>query len=231
MEFIYNFGEKNKRFVHFLFSCAIFQIMEKQEEIKEKILDAAYERFSKYGFGKTTVTEIAGDCSMSASNLYRYFENKNDIGAGVGVRFTECEEKAIRQEMRQPCSNEAKRLERIIVATLRYLYNEFASRPHIMELVDFVIKERYDLAEKYKDVHISMVAEVLALGNASGEFDVKDVVEMAGTIKMAVASFNDPAIIGVMMECAKHDDYYKLENMERVAKRVVGILVDGLKKR
>jgi len=215
----------------FHFFCAIFQIMKKQEEIREKILDAAYERFSRYGFGKTTVTEIAGDCSMSASNLYRYFENKNDIGAGVVIRFTECEEKLIREEIRQPGLDAAKRLESLVVVILRYIYNEFASRPHILELVDFVIKERYDLAEKHDDMLVSLITEVLALGNASDEFNVTDVVAMADTIKMAVVSFTDPAIIGISMECSKHNDCYKLENMERMAKKVVRLLVDGLKKR
>lgn len=205
--------------------------MEKQVAIKEKILDAAYERFSRYGFGKTTVTEIAGDCSMSASNLYRYFKNKNDIGACVVTRFTEFEENLIREEIRQPSLSAAKRLERLIIAILRYIYNEFATRPHIMELVYFAIKERYDLAEKHEDMHVSFIAEALAMGNASGEFNVKDVVAMADTIKMAVASFTDPAVIGITAECAKQDDYYKLENMERMAKKVVRLLVEGLKKR
>ena len=45
-----------------------------------RILAAAYARFQRFGFGKTTMAEIAGDCGMSAANLYRYFENKEDIG-------------------------------------------------------------------------------------------------------------------------------------------------------
>ena len=205
--------------------------MKNQEEIKERILDSAYERFSRYGFGKTTVTEIAGDCSMSASNLYRYFENKNDIGAGVVIRFTECEEKLIRQEIRQPGLDAAKRLEKLVIVVFRYIYNEFTSRPHILELVDFVIRERYDLAAKYEDVLVSLIAEVLALGNASDEFNVTDVVATADTIRMAVAGFTDPAIIGIFIECSKQDNCYKLENMEEMAKKVVDLLVDGLKKR
>lgn len=206
--------------------------MEKREEIRKRILVAAYDRFSRYGFGKTTVTEIAGDCSMSASNLYRYFKNKNDIGAEVVVKFTECEKKRIREEIGgQPGFSAAKRLESLVIVILRYIYNEFATRPHILELVDFVIKERYDLAEKYEDMQISFIVEALALGNATDEFNVTDVVEVADTIKMAVVSFTDPAIIGIIVECAKKDDYYKLENMELMAKKVMRLLVEGLKKR
>ncbi len=44
------------------------------DEVRERIVEAANARFSHYGFNKTTLAEIAGDCSMSTTNLYRYFE-------------------------------------------------------------------------------------------------------------------------------------------------------------
>ncbi len=46
------------------------------ETPREKIMEAAMARFSYYGFGKTTMAEIAKDCGMSAANIYRFFENK-----------------------------------------------------------------------------------------------------------------------------------------------------------
>jgi len=53
------------------------------ESTREQILSAATGRFERYGYGKTTMAEIAGDCEMSAANLYRYFESKLDIGAAL----------------------------------------------------------------------------------------------------------------------------------------------------
>jgi len=49
------------------------------EETRQLILDAAFERFGHYGYNKTTMVEIAQDVGMSAANLYRYFENKQEI--------------------------------------------------------------------------------------------------------------------------------------------------------
>ncbi|MBT3172542.1 MAG: helix-turn-helix transcriptional regulator, partial [Rhodospirillaceae bacterium] len=51
------------------------------EDTQAQILQAATERFRHYGYRKTTMAEVARDCSMSAGNLYRYFESKSDIGA------------------------------------------------------------------------------------------------------------------------------------------------------
>lgn len=45
-------------------------------ETRARILAAAERRFKHYGFAKTTIVDIASDCSMSHANVYRFFRNK-----------------------------------------------------------------------------------------------------------------------------------------------------------
>jgi AcrR family transcriptional regulator len=52
---------------------------EPQETKKTQILDAAYKRFSHYGYSKTTMKEIASDLSMSKALLYYYFPDKSQL--------------------------------------------------------------------------------------------------------------------------------------------------------
>jgi AcrR family transcriptional regulator len=55
-----------------------------QQDIKrEKILDAAHDRFLHYGYSKTTMNEIAGDISMSKALLYYYFPDKSELYVAV----------------------------------------------------------------------------------------------------------------------------------------------------
>ncbi|MVN21700.1 TetR/AcrR family transcriptional regulator [Mucilaginibacter arboris] len=54
-----------------------------QEIKKDQILNAAYRRFSHYGYSKTTMNDIAGDLSMSKALLYYYFPDKSRLYAGV----------------------------------------------------------------------------------------------------------------------------------------------------
>jgi AcrR family transcriptional regulator len=55
-----------------------------QQDIKrEKILDAAYNRFLHYGYSKTTMNEIAGDLSFSKALLYYYFPDKSQLYIAV----------------------------------------------------------------------------------------------------------------------------------------------------
>jgi AcrR family transcriptional regulator len=50
-----------------------------QDIKKEKILEAAYNRFLHYGYSKTTMNEIAGDICMSKALLYYYFPDKSQL--------------------------------------------------------------------------------------------------------------------------------------------------------
>ncbi len=43
------------------------------------ILEAAQKRFIHYGYGKTSLDEIAGDLGIGKATIYHYFKNKEDI--------------------------------------------------------------------------------------------------------------------------------------------------------
>ncbi|MGL4635779.1 MAG: TetR/AcrR family transcriptional regulator [Beijerinckiaceae bacterium] len=53
---------------------------------KNRILDAAERCFVQTGFHKTTMQDVAAECSMSPGNLYRYFPSKDAIVAGLAER-------------------------------------------------------------------------------------------------------------------------------------------------
>jgi AcrR family transcriptional regulator len=61
--------------------------MNETTDTREQILDAAMERIHHYGYGKTTMSEIARDCSMSAGNIYRFFASKIDIAEAMARKF------------------------------------------------------------------------------------------------------------------------------------------------
>jgi hypothetical protein len=54
-----------------------------QDIKKEKILEAAYNRFLHYGYSKTAMNEIAGDLCMSKALLYYYFPDKSQLYTAV----------------------------------------------------------------------------------------------------------------------------------------------------
>lgn len=191
------------------------------DNVREQILEAANRRFQQYGYGKTTMAEIASDVGMSAANLYRYFENKQDIGAGLALRCFAQKEELLREVLRRPGLGAAERLEAFILTLVRYMHGQCSDQPRINELVEDVAGNRPDIVERKHQGERALIAEILAEGNRSGEFEVTDVVAMAETVLSTLALFSVP----IFMQA------YPLEVFERKAVNVASLLVRGLARR
>jgi AcrR family transcriptional regulator len=59
---------------------------EPTSERRQHILDAAERRFSRAGFNRTTMQDVAAEAGMSPGNLYRYFTSKNALVAALSER-------------------------------------------------------------------------------------------------------------------------------------------------
>ena len=124
------------------------------DDLRTQILDAAQSRFQQYGYGKTTMAEIAKDSDMSAANLYRYFKNKQDIAAACASRCM-CEHQDIMRELvRQSRGSTSDTLRAYVVEGLKATHEMFIEQPKINELVEFIASERQDVVlEKMKAQH------------------------------------------------------------------------------
>ena len=49
------------------------------DSVREKVLEAALELFSRKGYDGTSIDEIAVACGMKAPNIYKYFKGKKEI--------------------------------------------------------------------------------------------------------------------------------------------------------
>lgn len=188
------------------------------EDTQERIVAAALERFRHYGYGKTTMAEIARDCGMSAGNLYRYFESKSDIGAAVSSAWFGELQAAARQAVAQPAQGAHQKLESLVLATARFTLETCETSPRIQEMVDFLCEERRDLLEAHLHTLMEITTEVIGEGNAAGEFAVKDVASASRAFQIASAHFQYPPLVTLMDE----------ETLVRECHAVVGLLVEGL---
>src|SRR2546429_4111987 len=71
-----------------------------ETDVRERILVPAERLFREIGYQKTTVTDIARALRMSPANVYRSFDSKKAINAGVTRRLmgqVEAESQAIAQ--------------------------------------------------------------------------------------------------------------------------------------
>lgn len=191
------------------------------DDIREQILDAAENRFRTYGFGKTTMAEIAGDIGMSTANLYRYYENKLAIGSAMAGKCF-CERKEhLTEIVGRTGITESERLETFVLEMLNTMHSQFSDEPKIAELVEVIITKRPDMVHEKIESDKKLIAEILQQGNASGEFEVDDVDEMSGYVLAATVQFVTPFFMSI----------FPLEELERLAKGVVKLVLNGLVKK
>lgn len=191
------------------------------EEISTQILDAAEVRFRTYGFGKTTMAEIASDTDMSTANLYRFYENKLAIGSAMADRCFNNRAAILTEIISRTGISEAERLEIFVLGMLEYGHGQFSNEPKLSELVDVIIQKRPDLVQCQIDSDKVFVATILRQGCESGEFAVNDIDEMSSYVLAAIVKFSSPFFIAI----------YPIEELERLAKGVVGLILNGLVKK
>ena len=191
------------------------------EETRLRIVEAAAERFQSYGYTKTTMAEIADDLDMSAANLYRFFDNKEELLAACCDGWMSKRVERLREAARQKGKSAGQRLEDFVLANLRYSHEMAANRPKVNELVETMTLRRPDLVhDKIKAIQ-ALLSEILAHGNETGEFEVDDVAGGAASVHAAIVLFEVPIFIGL----------FPLKEFEHRARAVVALLIRGLRKR
>jgi len=191
------------------------------EDVKSAILDAAQARFRQYGYRKTTMGEIAEDASMSAANLYRYFESKLDIAAACAMRCIDERNRKLHEIVLVPDLAASERLGAFALGVLHHTREFASSQPRTSELVQTILEERPEVVGYKVDSERGLIAKVLALGNASGEFEIENTREASTAVHTALIVFGIPLFMGLT-----DGDAY-----ERRADEVVRLLVRGLAKR
>ncbi|MDH5649131.1 MAG: TetR/AcrR family transcriptional regulator [Gammaproteobacteria bacterium] len=187
------------------------------EDIRLQILEAANVRFQQFGYGKTTMAEIAKDCGMSASNLYRFFENKLDIGAALAQRcLSEC-------ESRLRCTLDASlsatsQFETFVLEILRHTHDQWSKLPRLNEMVQTTISERPDIVEHHRQTKQALLIQIIEQGIARGEFDVADPKQVSETILVSITVLSVPMFMHL----------HSLEEFEQIARNIAHLILKGL---
>jgi AcrR family transcriptional regulator len=188
-----------------------------ESEIRKIILEAALNRFVDYGYGKTTVAEIAKDCDMSSGNIYRYYENKEAIAiAGVEEKMKEkartCEDAV------DPSAPAMEQIRQYLLTRLRFTHAMACGKSHTYELVQLISERHQDTIEKYDARSIEWMARVIEHGIEHGEFRPQDAGQAAASIFVATLGFCVPVLM-----CRSE------EQMESDLNALVDLLYQGLK--
>jgi len=188
-----------------------------EEQVRQEILDAAARRFTDYGYGKTTIAEIARDCGMSSGNVYRYYDSKEAIAiAGVARKL---EEKSVACESAtEPSAPAIEQLSQYLLARLRFTHAFSCGGSHLYELVQLISERHRDLIDRFDERAIDWLETIVQRGIARGEFRDAPARRSAASIFMATVMFCIPIFM-----------HEPLDALEERLQAVIELLHEGLK--
>ena len=165
---------------------------------RERILVTAERLFREIGYQKTTVADIAKALRMSPANVYRFFDSKKSINAGVARRLmgqVEGKSQAIAQEP----GSAAKRLRQLLATIHRMNADRYVGDAKMHDMVAVAMEENWDVCRAHVDCITGIIAKVIADGIPTGEFHVADAGIAAVCTCTAMVRFFHPQLIA---ECA-----------------------------
>jgi AcrR family transcriptional regulator len=169
-----------------------------ETDVRERILTTAERLFREIGYQKTTVADIARDLRMSPANVYRFFDSKKSINAGVAKRLMGEVEQASRK-IASSRKGAAERLRQLLATIHRMNSDRYVADSKMHDMVAAAMEESWDVCKLHMESITGTIATVIADGVASGEFHVIDVNTAAQCTCTAMSRFFHPQLIA---ECA-----------------------------
>jgi len=184
------------------------------------IVSVAERHFKRYGYGKTTIVEIARDCAMSHANVYRFFRNKAELADAVATLWLEKIVDVGKAALRRPGSAR-ERLVGLAVELHRVKKRELLRTKNVYELLSLAESEGRPSIEAFQQHINAMYVEIIEDGRTRGEFHVADARAAALVVQTATVKFSHPLLV----------EQWQDHDLEPLLEEVMEIVAAGLASR
>ena len=171
------------------------------EATRTRLLDICEDMICERGAVSFTMTDIAQAASMSQSNVYRFFENKEQLAEAMAERWfqemVEAMEKTVSSDL--PAQDKMYRFFAVRLSIKRARHEKDPALFHAyldlgQEHMD-VVRGYYDLADHYMSI---IIAEAMEEGRFAG-YEIDETVSI---INLMVQPFCNPKVMIAMMDTA-----------------------------
>ncbi|MCA8900952.1 MAG: TetR/AcrR family transcriptional regulator [Hyphomonas sp.] len=192
--------------------------MSETPDTRQQILEAAVERIKHYGYGKTTMSEIAKDCGMSAGNIYRFFASKLDIAEAMARKFNadlyQTYASIAREKKPAP-----QRLRDFFDFGLNHTYQAIEDEAKILEVAEVLSEERPLFFNEQMAQERVYLVQILEDGIRAGVFrPLERIEESAEFMQAALMKFRFPQLFS----------HLTLPKLKRELDGVMDLLLAGL---
>ena len=163
-------------------------------EVRSQIIDSATKYFSRYGFHKTTMDEIARNIHKAKGVLYYYFKNKEDLFNEVLKQELGSVKTALLKIVTSN-KNALTILTDYILTRFRLLNN--AVNYHETLKADFFEKYHFvkDVREDFENFDKNQFTAIIQKGNEEGYLEVSNVGPTVDVAMMIIRSIEIPLFL------------------------------------
>jgi AcrR family transcriptional regulator len=187
---------------------------------RDQILDAAEGLIGVLGYSKTTMDDVARAAKVGKRTIYVHFSGKEDVILCTIDRIVDRLAARLRERAAGP-EPAAERIRAMLVERVMYRFDSVRGYSHGLDELFASLRPAY-LARRqtYFQAEAKVFAEVVAAGQAAGEFDAPDAAAAAEALLLATNSLLPYALSA--RELGRRKD------VEARVARVADLLVRGL---
>lgn len=164
-------------------------------DVRDQIIAAAAEHFSRYGYEKTTVSDLAKAIGFSKAYIYKFFESKQAIGEQI---CADCLQK-IQAEVRAAVADSERapeRIRRLFKAIVESSMRLFFRDRKLYEIASSAATEHWQAALAHEQAIRALLTEILQQGRQAGDFERKTPLdETAEAIFLVLRPYANPLLL------------------------------------
>jgi AcrR family transcriptional regulator len=166
-----------------------------EHNVREQIVEAAEEHFSRYGYEKTTVSDLAKAIGFSKAYIYKFFDSKQAIGEAICSKTLSAIVAAVEEAVAgAPTSTEKFRrmFKSLSAASVSLFFND----RKLYDIAASSAAEGWPSARAYAQHIRQILMDVVREGRETGEFERKTPLdETVHAIYLVMLPFVNPLLL------------------------------------
>lgn len=166
-----------------------------EHNVRDQIVNAAAEYFSRYGYEKTTVSDLAKAIGFSKAYIYKFFSTKQAIGEVICSNTLNAIFQAVEEGVSDAdsASERLRRVFKVIVETGSQLF--FEDRK-LYDIAASAATEQWQACAYYQENIKKIILDIVREGRETGEFERKTPIdETVNAIYFVMQPYSNPLLL------------------------------------
>jgi AcrR family transcriptional regulator len=171
--------------------------------VRDQIVEAANEHFSRYGYEKTTVSDLAKAIGFSKAYIYKFFDSKQAIGEAICAK-TLSEIVAAVDEAVAGATTPTEKIRRMFNALTATSVSLFFNDRKLYDIAASAAGEGWPPARAYVQRIKQILMEIVREGRETGEFERKTPLdETVHAIYLVLLPYANPLLLQHNLDLAE----------------------------